>query len=122
MNLMSQLFTQFMKTDKDPVKKAVHDLVERLERNSLDSLSTADGIALRLHRDFPFDIGVFAPYWLNYVTLRPGESFFMAPNEPHAYLKGDCVECMACSDNVVRAGLTNKYKDVDTLCSMLTYK
>lgn len=29
---------------------------------------------------------------------------------------------MACSDNVVRAGLTPKYKDVDTLCSMLTYQ
>ena len=28
---------------------------------------------------------------------------------------------MACSDNVVRAGLTIKYKDKDTLCQMLTY-
>ncbi len=32
------------------------------------------------------------------------------------------MECMACSDNVVRAGLTPKYKDVPTLCEMLTYK
>lgn len=29
---------------------------------------------------------------------------------------------MACSDNVVRAGLTPKYMDVDTLCHMLTYQ
>ncbi|KAI1724407.1 phosphomannose isomerase type I domain-containing protein [Ditylenchus destructor] len=35
---------------------------------------------------------------------------------------GDCVECMACSDNTVRAGLTPKYKDVDTLCRNLTYE
>jgi mannose-6-phosphate isomerase len=28
---------------------------------------------------------------------------------------------MACSDNVVRAGLTPKYIDVETLCDMLTY-
>lgn len=28
---------------------------------------------------------------------------------------------MACSDNVVRAGLTPKYIDVDTLCQMLNY-
>lgn len=28
---------------------------------------------------------------------------------------------MACSDNVVRAGLTPKYKDVKTLCDMLNY-
>lgn len=32
------------------------------------------------------------------------------------------MECMACSDNVVRAGLTPKFKDVKTLCNMLTYK
>lgn len=32
------------------------------------------------------------------------------------------MECMACSDNVVRAGLTPKYKDVETLCEMLEYK
>lgn len=29
---------------------------------------------------------------------------------------------MACSDNVVRAGLTPKFIDVDTLCEMLIYK
>lgn len=28
---------------------------------------------------------------------------------------------MACSDNVVRAGLTPKYQDVETLVSMLEY-
>lgn len=29
---------------------------------------------------------------------------------------------MACSDNVVRAGLTPKFKDVKTLCDMLDYR
>lgn len=29
---------------------------------------------------------------------------------------------MACSDNVVRAGLTPKLVDVETLCTMLNYK
>ena len=29
---------------------------------------------------------------------------------------------LATSDNVVRDGLTPKYRDVETLCSMLTYK
>lgn len=29
---------------------------------------------------------------------------------------------MACSDNVVRAGLTGKYRDKETLCSMLNYE
>ena len=39
----------------------------------------------------------------------------------HQTCTTDAVECMACSDNVVRAGLTQKYRDKDTLCEMLTY-
>nr|CAD7428583.1 unnamed protein product [Timema monikensis] len=75
----------------------------------------------RLHSQFPGDVGCFAIYFLNFLALKPGEALYLGPNEPHAYLAGDCVECMACSDNVVRAGLTPKYKDVDTLCNMLNY-
>ncbi len=39
----------------------------------------------------------------------------MNPDEPHAYIFGDCIECMANSDNVVRLGLTPKLKDIDTI-------
>ena len=45
----------------------------------------------------------------------------MGPNSPHAYLSGDILECMALSDNTVRAGLSPKHKDVDTLLRMLEY-
>ena len=62
-----------------------------------------------------------APLFLNYLLIAPGESFFMAANEPHAYVAGEIIECMACSDNVVRAGLTSKFKDVTNLVNMLTY-
>lgn len=34
----------------------------------------------------------------------------------------DNVECMATSDNVVRAGLTPKFKDVHVLVNMLSYR
>lgn len=33
----------------------------------------------------------------------------------------DCIECMACSHNVIRAGLTHKYRDIDTFCHMINY-
>jgi len=55
------------------------------------------------------------------VKLSPGECLILAANEPHAYLKGTCIEAMATSDNVVRAGLTPKLKDSKTLIEMLTY-
>lgn len=76
---------------------------------------------LRLSQQFPNDAGAMAPFFLNYLLIAPGESFFMAANEPHAYVAGEIIECMACSDNVVRAGLTPKFKDVETLVQMLTY-
>ena len=49
------------------------------------------------------DGGIFCLYLLNIVQLQPGEAMFLGPNVPHAYIAGNCVECMACSDNVVRA-------------------
>jgi len=76
---------------------------------------------LRLAQQFPGDSGAMAPFLLNYLLIAPGESFYMAANEPHAYVAGEIIECMACSDNVVRAGLTPKFKDVDNLVNMLTY-
>lgn len=76
----------------------------------------------RLNAQYPNDVGIFCVFFLNYVQLCPGQAVFLAANEPHAYLSGSCVECMATSDNVVRAGLTPKHRDVQTLCEMLTYK
>ncbi|KAJ1424874.1 hypothetical protein B484DRAFT_451326 [Ochromonadaceae sp. CCMP2298] len=40
------------------------------------------------------------PHILTYVLYphQPGESFFIGANELHAYLSGECVECMALSD------------------------
>lgn len=69
----------------------------------------------------PADRGLFSLLVLNLVTLSPGEGIFIGPNLPHAYLSGELVECMANSDNVVRAGLTRKFQDRETLLSMLDF-
>lgn len=115
-------FASFMNRPQDMVTAQVGALVARLSSaGDAATLPTPDAVALRLNAQFPNDVGVFAPYLLNVLTLSPGQAIFLAANEPHAYLSGDCVEVMACSDNVVRAGLTPKWKDVDTLCSMLTF-
>jgi len=79
-------------------------------------------LLIRLNYNYPGDVGCFAPFFLNHFVLQPGEASFLGPNEPHAYLYGDCIECMACSDNTIRAGLTPKFKDVARLCEMLTYR
>ena len=98
----------------------ISELVDRLKR--AETLNESDQLILDLDKDYPNDIGLLMVYFLNIVNLQPGEAIFIAPNEPHSYLSGDGIECMACSDNVVRAGLTSKLKDVPTLLKMLTYK
>ncbi|GMH04312.1 hypothetical protein Nepgr_006151 [Nepenthes gracilis] len=114
------LFTQLMSASKDMIVDALSKLKSRLKMK--DELSFRDQLALRLERQYPDDVGVIAAFFMNYVKLKPGEALCLGANEPHAYLSGNCIECMATSDNVVRAGLTPKKRDVKTLCSMLTYK
>lgn len=115
-----KLFQAFMSTSDEITNECVNQLVTRLTSSS--ETSEIDKVIITLNKDYPNDRGIFCPLLLNYLKLSPGESFFMGPNEPHAYLSGNCVECMALSDNVVRAGLTPKFKDVDTLVNMLHYR
>ena len=65
------------------------------------------------------DVGLFAIFFMNFVHLKKGEGLFIDSGIPHAYIRGNVVECMANSDNVVRVGLTPKFKDVDTLVEIL---
>ena len=106
-------------------------------------------LVVRLNSQFEGDIGLFVLFFLNYVKLEIGEAMFLKADDIHAYLSGgnysilslqtrrsgfkppffhahgnkssDIIECMASSDNVVRAGFTPKYQDISTLTSMLTY-
>ena len=48
---------------------------------------------------------------MNHFHKKKGESFFIDANIPHAYIYGNCLELMACSDNVIRLGLTPKLVD-----------
>ncbi|GMG56115.1 unnamed protein product [Ambrosiozyma monospora] len=58
---------------------------------------------------------------LNHCNLKKGEAIFLQARDPHAYISGDIMECMAASDNVIRAGFTPKFKDVEVLVNCLTY-
>lgn len=68
------------------------------------------------HKDYSnIDKGIFSIYFLNLIKLNKGEAIFQAAGIPHAYLEGQNVELMANSDNVLRAGLTNKHIDIEAL-------
>ncbi|CAG5119163.1 unnamed protein product [Candidula unifasciata] len=121
---MKHAFKSLMERSTEVITRTLNLLVTRVKKlkdEGADISHYAGDILLKLNSEFPGDRGCFAIYFLNIVELEPGEAMFLEDNLPHAYLSGDCMECMACSDNVVRAGLTVKYIDVHTLCEMLDY-
>lgn len=116
---LKDAFTKVMNGEKKHVLEH-HQFLFNTQKER--TLTQEDVLFQTLYSQFPNDIGCLCAYFLNYIKLYKGEALFLTANEPHAYLKGDCIEVMAPSDNVVRAGLTPKYRDVSTLCDMLTYK
>ncbi|KAJ5956912.1 hypothetical protein N7501_011191 [Penicillium viridicatum] len=131
---LRSLFTTLMESSSEKIETACKALISAAD-NSPDSFATLAGevetnptnpaelaaLAKRLDGQFPNDIGLFIFFFLNFVKLQPGEGMFLKADDIHAYISGDIIECMASSDNVVRAGFTPKFKDVDTLTQMLTY-
>jgi mannose-6-phosphate isomerase len=125
---LQSAFTKVMNTDS--LETASKELLEAA--NSEGASFAGEGgpsnggkeladLVIRLNSQFPGDIGLFVQFFLNYVKLEVGEAMFLKADDIHAYLSGDIIECMASSDNVVRAGFTPKFKDVSTLTDMLTY-
>ena len=70
---------------------------------------------------YPEDTGLFVPLLLNVIELQPGEAMFLYARTPHAYIEGVGLEIMANSDNVLRAGLTNKHIDVPELIANVDF-
>lgn len=68
--------------------------------------------ALAAEEAFPGDPSVLALLMMNPLALQEGESVFIPAGTPHAYIHGTGVEIMTNSDNVLRAGMTVKHKDI----------
>ena len=140
------VFSAIMAAPTDAFTTQLARLIKRYESLSVDA--EEEGVrelVLRLNTQFPNDIGIFCSFLLNYVEMSPGEAIFLGAGEPHAYVSGgqhlhlspmlsradvnhkhdiyiaDIIECMANSDNVIRAGLTPKLRDIPNLVNTLTY-
>ncbi|KAG9239981.1 mannose-6-phosphate isomerase [Calycina marina] len=127
---LQAVFTTLMNSSPEKVSSAARSLVSVAQAEGSEfaagGVSSTSGQELsnlvgRLNKEFEGDIGLFMIFFLNYVKLEVGEAMFLKADDIHAYLSGNIIECMASSDNVVRAGFTPKFKDISTLTSMLTY-
>ncbi|KAE8223802.1 hypothetical protein CF319_g3216 [Tilletia indica] len=127
--VLREIFGSLMKAKKEEIDLQAESIVARytaaLQNQNAEALEIPAELAqlvVTLNEQFPSDVGIFCTFILNVVELQTGQAMFLQANEPHAYLSGEIIECMAASDNVVRAGLTPKVRDVDVLVDMLTYK
>ncbi|TEB22224.1 mannos-6-phosphate isomerase [Coprinellus micaceus] len=121
---LKNLFSALMTAPPSQVHSAIESLVTRYSSSSPSSLAdaTLHPLILKLQSQFPYDVGVLCPFLLNIIHLSPGSAIFLGAGEPHAYISGEAIECMANSDNVIRAGLTPKLRDVENLVKGLTYE
>jgi len=122
------LYQYVMTMPQSEVNQLLKPLAERLlplyKENELLK-SSADFWAARAIETFckkeHFDRGILSIYLMNLVHLKEGEGIFQPAGMPHAYLEGQNVEIMANSDNVLRAGLTDKHIDVAELMKHVHY-
>lgn len=128
--ILQKAFGSLMSSEQSAVDTQTDKVVEQAKAEGAEfaaggvtstSGATMSELVTRLNGQYGRDIGIFVQFFLNFVQLQAGEALFLVADDIHAYISGDIVECMAASDNVVRAGLTPKFKDVKTLTDMLTY-
>lgn len=69
-----------------------------------------------------YDRGIFSIYFLHIVHLHPGQAIFQKAGVLHAFLEGQYIEIMQNSDNIARAGMTNKPIDIDGLMKFMIFE
>jgi len=92
----------------------------QLQKNNKDFWAARAVISFGKNENY--DRGIFSIYFFNLVHLKDGEGIFQPEGLPHAYLEGQNIELMANSDNVLRAGLTDKYIDVAELMKYVRFE
>lgn len=119
---LKALFRFVMEMEQEDVNVMLLNLIKReMRRKQAGELSKdmPGWWVARLFEDGAsinnIDRAIFSIYFFNIVNVNAGESVFQGAGVPHAYLEGQCVELMANSDNVLRAGLTPKHIDVPEL-------
>jgi len=107
-------------SDEEALKQTIQKLNDRIRKKR--NKTELEQHFIKLYKKYNTDVGLLILFFLNLVHLRRGEAIFTNPGVPHAYLKGNILECMSNSDNVIRAGLTPKFKDLNTLLKVLTFE
>ncbi|CAD8193261.1 unnamed protein product [Paramecium octaurelia] len=109
-DILKQIVAIFLSLTQDDVKQILDNFQWPVKCNpSLDPGSKIE----------KYDVGYLFLLLMNHLILQPGQAVVLEAGLIHAYLKGNIIETMANSDNVVRCGFTPKQKDVETMKEIL---
>lgn len=123
------LYEEVMLMEQEKVNEILQPLLQKIvplyESQSLNKDNEdfwAARAAINFCKDDNYDRGIFSIYLFNVLHLKKGQGIFQGSGMPHAYLEGQNVEIMANSDNVLRAGLTDKHIDVPELLKHVKFE
>ena len=117
---LKAFFTKLMTLEAGKKMQVIAEATQNV--NNRSAQEPAFQWTAKLGAEYPADIGVLAPLYLNLIQLKPGQALFLPAGELHAYLEGVGIELMANSDNVLRGGLTPKHIDVPELLKVLNFR
>jgi mannose-6-phosphate isomerase len=109
-----KLLIRLIKLNDNEIKENLSKILEKKDVEDYELVN-------KLYKYYPDDLGILVALFMNHVYKHTGDSIYISANYPHAYIDGNCVEAMACSDNVIRLGLTPKYKDLEQFENILNY-
>ncbi|KAH7710919.1 Protein C05C8.7 [Aphelenchoides avenae] len=120
---LKRCFSATLYMDASTVEEQLRSFSKKLSRGVRGCLiEDTIPVLFDMLQRFPGDVGCFSPLYLNHMILQPGECCFYAAQELHAYLSGECVECVGCSNNTIRAAMTPKYIDREALVAVLNWR
>lgn len=117
----ARLFVQESVQVKDLVKE-LGTWLSSLNPSDLPG-ATVDEVNLlqKVSAAHPGDSGILFVLLMHHVYLKRGGAVFVDAGEVHAYVEGFGLEAMLPSDNVIRAGLTSKHKDVEAFLELSNF-
>jgi mannose-6-phosphate isomerase len=116
---LKKFFNHLMTTDSGKQGKIVEQAVNYAEKRTHEEPVWT--WMIKLNEEYPGDMGVLSPIFLNLIRLEPQQAMYLPAGELHGYLEGVGIELMANSDNVLRGGLTPKHIDVQELLTILSF-
>lgn len=122
---LRQLCETLLKLPPDTVSETL----TKLQDTPLSEFGDSENVPTLLNRlskqYSKFDNGnLIAALLMNYMVLEPGEAVCVPADGIHAWFKGDIIECMARSDNVLNTGFCPRADrdDVELFSQALTFK